>query len=119
MYGCKTDLPRTLVSKTAKEVHAFGSAHSEKLSLVLRSIDDISEDLHNCRIDVKSVTESLSDAKRLAILDWISSSVDPSRNYNRALKDREKGTGKWFLESSEYSDWVNTPGFLWLLGIRK
>jgi hypothetical protein len=79
----------------------------------------MAEDLRGCRTDIKLATEILSDMQRTALLDWISNSVDPSRNYNQAIKAREDGTGQWFLESNDFVHWINNPGLMWIYGIRK
>jgi len=39
-------------------------------------------------------------------------------NYNKALKERQPGTGTWFVESKQYANWKTNPdSFLWLYGI--
>lgn len=114
--GTIADCCRALASKTAAEVRAFGSEHSRKMSKMLQSVEDMADELRGWRTEMKDV---LSDLQRTAILEWIGGSVDPSRNYNQALKDREKGTGQWFLDSEDFIDWVNTPGLMWIHGIRK
>ena len=48
---------------------------------------------------------------------WLSAR-DPSKNYNKALNERHKGTGKWFLENNAFIEWKREPkSFLWLYGI--
>ena len=59
------------------------------------------------------------DRERQDLLEWLSSSADPSANHNMAIKKREADTGTWFLESNDFCQWVNSPGLLWLYGIRK
>jgi hypothetical protein len=51
------------------------------------------------------------------IQKWLSP-VDPSTNYQKALKQRQANTGLWFLKSDRYAKWKTEPGsFLWLYGI--
>jgi NACHT domain len=39
-------------------------------------------------------------------------------NYNKALRERQVGTGSWFIEDERYADWKTTPNsFIWLYGI--
>lgn len=46
--------------------------------------------------------------------------VDLESNHKNALSLRAPGTGQWFLESSEFHDWLTgSNGFMWLHGIRK
>ncbi|KAF3934727.1 hypothetical protein ABW20_dc0106703 [Dactylellina cionopaga] len=48
---------------------------------------------------------------------WLSP-PDPSTNYNSAIKERHEGSGLWFLESADFTEWkVRRNSFLWLRGI--
>jgi hypothetical protein len=52
-----------------------------------------------------------------AMLQWLSA-PDPSINYNKALQQRHKGSGLWFLQSQAFAEWKAQPrSFLWLHGI--
>ena len=42
--------------------------------------------------------------------------MDPSVNYNEALKNRLAGTGKWFLDSDSYKSWKTAGSNIWLHG---
>jgi hypothetical protein len=51
------------------------------------------------------------------IYRWLSPS-DPSTNFNKALQQRQEGTGLWFLQSSQFQKWqTERQSFLWLHGI--
>ena len=57
------------------------------------------------------------DDNRKKIHRWLSA-PDPWLNYNKALKERQAGTGTWFTESKQYAHWKTNPdSFLWLHGI--
>lgn len=57
------------------------------------------------------------DGKLAEIYRWLSA-PDPSLNYKKALKQRQAGTGVWFLESKQYAKWkTDTASFLFLYGI--
>jgi hypothetical protein len=57
------------------------------------------------------------DGKLAEIYRWLSA-PDPSLNYKKALKQRQAGTGAWFLESKQYAKWkTDTASFLCLYGI--
>lgn len=46
------------------------------------------------------------------------SAPDPSTNYLKALKQRQPGTGIWFLESEQYAKWkTGLISSIWLHGI--
>jgi Cdc6-like AAA superfamily ATPase len=48
---------------------------------------------------------------------WLSPS-DPSTNYNKALQQRQEGSGLWFLQIDAFEKWKKTRNsFLWLYGI--
>jgi Heterokaryon incompatibility protein (HET)/NACHT domain len=52
-----------------------------------------------------------------AILRWLAS-PDQSINYKNALKQRQVGTGLWFLRQKSYLEWIAGESyFLWLYGI--
>jgi hypothetical protein len=52
-----------------------------------------------------------------AILRWLAS-PDQSINYENALKQRQVGTGLWFLQHKSYLEWIaGRSNFLWLYGI--
>jgi hypothetical protein len=110
---------RTLAAKTAEEVRDFGSALSDKMNKVLDSMLDLAGSLNYCRDELRSMKDNLRNQLRADILHWFSNSVDPSQNYNRAIKDRKSGTGQWFLQTNEFTRWIDIPGFIWLHGIRK
>jgi NACHT domain len=51
------------------------------------------------------------------ILRWLSP-PDPSSNFQKALKQRQSGTGVWFLQHERYIRWKSGKSqFLWLHGI--
>jgi hypothetical protein len=52
-----------------------------------------------------------------AIREWLSP-PDPSTNYDRALEQRHKDTGLWFIHGVAFKKWKETLGSsLWLHGI--
>jgi Cdc6-like AAA superfamily ATPase len=71
--------------------------------------------------DVHAMYHGVKDAARTQkqeeINRWLSPS-DPSTNYNKALKQRQEGTGLWLLQSSPFKRWqTKQNSFLWLHGI--
>ncbi|KZP21469.1 hypothetical protein FIBSPDRAFT_1044192 [Athelia psychrophila] len=52
------------------------------------------------------------------VLEWIyTADSDTSPNYNAAKKVHLSGTGTWFLDGSQFSEWKEQPGaVLWLYG---
>jgi Cdc6-like AAA superfamily ATPase len=74
----------------------------------------VNEDMHTISRDVKDVVFT---QKQQEIFRWLSPS-DPSTNYNKALAQRQKGTGLWFLQASPFHQWqTGHNSFLWLYGI--
>jgi len=48
---------------------------------------------------------------------WLQPS-DPSRNYNKAMQQRHKGSGIWFLQHDAFNKWMtHQNSFLWPYGI--
>lgn len=71
-------------------------------------------DVQDTRIDVKDLGLK---KRREQIEHWLSPS-DPSTNYNKALSQRQEGTGIWFSQSTEFAKWqTQRNSFLWLCGI--
>jgi hypothetical protein len=57
-----------------------------------------------------------SKQMQASIEKWLSS-PDPSTNYNKALQQRQKGTGVWSANSSPFQRWqTQQHSFLWLHG---
>jgi len=57
------------------------------------------------------------EQRRAELHRWLSP-PDPSTNYNKALQQRQEGTGLWFLRSDTFATWKSQQNsFLWLYGI--
>jgi hypothetical protein len=60
---------------------------------------------------------NMEKEERAKIFAWLSA-PDPSTNYDKAFKQRLKGTGLWFLEGQEFAKWkLEESSLLWLHGI--
>ena len=68
--------------------------------------------------DARNAVKDLEFEQRRAKIErWLSPS-DPSTNYNKALQQRQEGTGLWFLQSNAFTKWkTQRNSFLWLYGI--
>lgn len=65
----------------------------------------------------KNVKSLDADHKQGKIERWLHA-PDPSIDFNKALQQRHKDSGRWFLESSAFATWMTRPNsFLWLYGI--
>ena len=82
-------------------------------------IAEVSENLSSTHSVLTSAYAKLtwSDTERQVLLDWICNS-DTSNLHNKASEKRHSDSGLWFLESNDFAAWANSPGFLWLCGIR-
>ncbi|KAL3424929.1 ankyrin repeat protein [Phlyctema vagabunda] len=50
------------------------------------------------------------------VLSWLSN-VDPMVDHEAAKKNRQEGTGEWFIRGDKYIEWRDKPNsFLWLHG---
>jgi Cdc6-like AAA superfamily ATPase len=70
---------------------------------------------------LQDLSHDLKDVKltqrQEKIRSWLSA-PDPSTNFNKASKQRQKGTGLWFLQGSSFQKWqTDHHTFLWLYGI--
>ena len=71
--------------------------------------------------NVQDATSTLWDVsfrqRREKIERWLSP-THPSTNYNKALRQRQEGTGLWFLQNSVYVQWKTQQNSrLWIYGI--
>jgi hypothetical protein len=74
----------------------------------------VDENLHAISRDMREVAFT---QKHGEIHRWLSPS-DPSTNFNKALQQRQEGTGLWLLQGSLLTKWHSQPNsFLWLHGI--
>lgn len=59
----------------------------------------------------------LDDQNIAKVNQWLSP-VDVDLNHTAAMKLRHSGTGRWFLQSSDFSDWLDSDNaFLWIHAI--
>lgn len=86
---------------------------------MLVAVKETSDQLNSCHSKLAALEKAQRSGERQKILEWIYSSVDPSENYNNAIKSREPETGLWFLESDTFAKWIRSPKLLWLTGIRR
>jgi Cdc6-like AAA superfamily ATPase len=57
------------------------------------------------------------DSRQLKVIQWLSP-PDPSTNYNKALQQRQEGTGLWFLKGDAFAAWKSQRNSsMWLYGI--
>jgi hypothetical protein len=74
----------------------------------------VDDTVHAISRDMKEVAFT---QKHGEIYRWLSPS-DPSTNFNKALQQRQEGTGHWLLRSSPFTKWHSQQNsFLWLHGI--
>jgi Cdc6-like AAA superfamily ATPase len=68
--------------------------------------------------EISSRTKDVASLQKLdAMHKWLSP-PDPSTNFNKALQQRQEGTGLWLLQSSPFTKWHSQQNsFLWLHGI--
>jgi hypothetical protein len=60
---------------------------------------------------------SLREQRRADLYRWLSP-PDQSGNYNKALRQRQKGTGSWFFQSDALATWKSQEhSFMWLYSI--
>ncbi|KAH8800442.1 nucleoside phosphorylase domain-containing protein [Xylogone sp. PMI_703] len=79
-----------------------------------KAVDMIFQELSQLHDTVRSLDD---EYKKDKIRQWLQSS-NPSMNYDKALEQRQSGTGRWVLEHIKFVRWKTQPNsFLWLHGI--
>ncbi|KAH0556306.1 hypothetical protein GP486_005768 [Trichoglossum hirsutum] len=87
---------------------------SDILSSVEKDVNEIRSDVQ----DAKNAVKGLGFEQRCEKIERWLSPPDPSTNHNRALQQRQEGTGLWFLHSDAFAKWqIQRNSFLWLYGI--
>lgn len=68
--------------------------------------------------DTNSAVKHLGNEQRRGKIEHWLSSPDASINYNKALQQRHKSSGLWFIQSNAFAKWKKRRNsFLWLYGI--
>jgi Cdc6-like AAA superfamily ATPase len=74
----------------------------------------VAEEVHTIFRDIKVMNLT---QKQKEVYHWLSA-PDPSENYNKALSQRQQGTGLWFLQRDVFQKWqTEQHSFVWLHGI--
>ena len=97
--------------KYEEECKLFSDQHEQRMAGLNAIEDEVSR--VRCAIE-----EARNDNAREKLLDWLSSSVDASENYNSARESHALSTGDWLVEkSSDFKNWETAPNsLLWLHG---
>jgi len=91
---------------------------------VKQCMSELKQDFTETRRDILAIQTDLAahktDSDRDRIIQWLSTSSDPSFNHEKACQKHEPATGEWMFRSTEYKQWRTTRNsLLWLHGIRK
>lgn len=64
-----------------------------------------------------NIQDLVSESRKDKIYTWLPP-PDPSTNYNKAVQQRQEGTGLWLMRSNQFCLWLTKQNsFLWLYGI--
>ncbi|THW56385.1 hypothetical protein D6D19_10616 [Aureobasidium pullulans] len=86
----------------------------EVIDSMSQKVDTIGTTIQKVHVDVG---ELRMQEHRRRMIKWLSPS-DPSTNYNKALEQRQEGTGLWFIHGDAFKQWKqHSNSFLWLHGI--
>ncbi|KAF7977627.1 hypothetical protein HWV62_3028 [Athelia sp. TMB] len=85
----------------------------------LDKIEGSAEDFRKVSLEAAIIVHDYVDPSKIPeheIHKWMEA-PDTSVDYNMARKKHQPGTGRWFLDGSEFSGWKEQPGsVLWLCG---
>ena len=74
--------------------------------------------VHSGVQDLKNAVKDIELGKKHDKIERWLSPPDPSMNYNKALQQRQEGSGLWFLQTDAFVSWKNRRNsILWLHGI--
>lgn len=95
------------VNWDSAEVNSLRSRIMSCISLLNLVMGKINQDLTmEIGVDVHSMKKNNDIQLRNEMLPWISP-IDPSEQQHKVFNLRREGTGKWFLESEQFSQWIN------------
>ncbi|OIW34172.1 hypothetical protein CONLIGDRAFT_667349 [Coniochaeta ligniaria NRRL 30616] len=90
---------------------------TEKATLSLALVADISEDVKVVKSVTAKVDRHLTEKQTLDVVRWLEH-TNPSDIHNRSVDLYEKQTGEWMLRSKEWKSFVGGGHrFLWIHGI--
>ena len=74
-------------------------------------------DVQNGMSDVKATLASMRTSQIREQVEWLEA-PDPTSDYNDASEKRQAGTGRWFVEGTQFGSWLHGDcTFLWLNGL--
>jgi hypothetical protein len=113
---------RQIVSTASEDLASIKSSQfkqTEDISRMLNGLKLANEALRASDTKLSIIEQQQLSLTKKDVLEWISTSVDPSISFNNAIKTREPETGLWFLESDDFAQWTRSAKLIWLTGIRK
>lgn len=91
----KSLLELALTNNTRKLIQEMKRAANENQRQLLQAVDGLNSHINN-----QELTQ-----ERLAILNWLSP-VDYTRQQAQLISERQEGTGRWLLDSDQFTTWV-------------
>ncbi|KAL2215240.1 hypothetical protein M432DRAFT_554038, partial [Thermoascus aurantiacus ATCC 26904] len=93
------------------------SALGKQLSILAHRSNAIEASVSQTGFDVKLLLQGRVDELRRQIRNWLDP-VDTFSFHKLLQKQRQPGTGKWFFNSLEFTQWKTQPSsFLWVHGM--
>ncbi|KAF4923619.1 Vegetative incompatibility protein HET-E-1 [Colletotrichum fructicola] len=99
-------------------IEVNGVEKAERIREVMASVSRGVSRIESRTKDTQKAVQSITDQKLLEeIVTWLGA-PNPSGNQRDAFEQRHIGTGKWLLESEEYTRWKAAPASsFWLYGM--
>lgn len=99
------------------EIVKFASNKDDNYVRVVGNISKLNEGIILAWKNQNRIGQMRMDETRQQIIDWLLP-CDPSTNHDAAKEKYVEGTGRWFIESSQFNHWKEgTKRSLWLHGI--
>ncbi|KAH0528099.1 hypothetical protein TsFJ059_003003 [Trichoderma semiorbis] len=76
---------------------------------IIDVLSDVQETVHGVEKEVHKLVHKQHSQEQRAILDWLTL-VDYAPQHNDFISRQQRGTGQWFLESTQYKTWLDTKG---------
>ncbi|KAF2677446.1 hypothetical protein K458DRAFT_409664 [Lentithecium fluviatile CBS 122367] len=111
----KGSLSWCLKESKARKLLEATMQHRATISLAL--LGDVARDVKDLKRGVKTIHDSLTDAKLREICAWLEP-INPTGSQNNAGKLREENTCRWILRHREWQEWLSGTGnAIWIHGI--
>jgi len=95
-----------LFSKLSQAMKSSIDTIDSNTTAMKHDTNNIKQSIPALETGIKAIRQEHVDQRRDIILEWISSTNFPAQQSD-FIAQRQEGTGEWFLDSSQFAEWVH------------